>query len=124
MKREILRWIGHRHWLRGRDRILRAFEHPDHQQPHAFTVDFFGRSYTGNMTNFIDWSVYYYGAFHLHELKLLGAVADALRARGGPVNIFDVGANIGHHSLFLSGHADQSTRSSRFTSSAAKRSAS
>ncbi|WP_433967598.1 FkbM family methyltransferase [Tunturiibacter gelidiferens] len=58
------------------------------------------------MANFIDWSVFYYGAFQLHEVRLLGAIADALRATGKPVNFFDVGANIGHHTLFMSSHAD------------------
>ena len=32
---------------------------------------------------------------------------DALRAQGKPVNFFDVGANIGHHALFMSSHADR-----------------
>ncbi|WP_035346905.1 FkbM family methyltransferase [Edaphobacter aggregans] len=107
MKREILRFVGHQHWLRGRDRVLRAFEDPDRQKPYAFTVDFFGRPYTGNMSNFIDWSVFYYGAFQGHELKLLAAIAEGLHRKGRPVNFFDVGANIGHHTLFMSAHADR-----------------
>jgi FkbM family methyltransferase len=107
MKREILRFVGHQQWLRGRDRVLRMFEHPDRQKPYPFTVDFFGRPYTGNMSNFIDWSVFYYGAFQGHELRLLAAIADGLRAKGKPVNFFDLGANIGHHTLFMSAHADR-----------------
>jgi len=107
MKREILRFVGHRHWLRGRDRLLRTFEHPDRQKPYPFTVDFFGKPYVGDLTNFIDWCVFYYGAFQVHELRLLAAIADRLRAEGKPVNFFDVGANIGHHSLFMSSHADR-----------------
>jgi FkbM family methyltransferase len=107
MKQEILRFVGHQQWLRGRDRILRAFAHPDHQKSHAFEIGFFGHSYSGNLANFIDWNVFYYGAFQLHEIRLLGAIADALRAGGKPVNFFDVGANIGHHSLFMSRHADR-----------------
>jgi FkbM family methyltransferase len=106
-KQWVLRALGHQHWLLGRDRILRAFSHPDRQQPRFFETDFFGRSYSGNMANFIDWSVFYYGAFAINELRLLGALADALRARGGDVNFYDVGANIGHHTLFMSGHADR-----------------
>jgi len=43
----------------------------------------------------------------MNELRLLGAVADAFRARGKPVNFYDVGANIGQHTLFMSSHADQ-----------------
>src|SRR6185369_5603678 len=54
-----------------------------------------------------DWCVFYYGAFQVHELRLLAAIADRLRAEGKPVNFFDVGANIGHHSLFMSRHADR-----------------
>jgi len=107
MKQQLLQFVGHQHWLRGRDRILRTFSHPDHQKPRHFDTDFFGKSYSGNMANFIDWSVFYYGAFQLHEVRLLGAIADALRATGKPVNFFDVGANIGHHTLFMSSHADR-----------------
>jgi FkbM family methyltransferase len=107
LKQRALRAIGHLDWLRGRDRILRAFEHPDRQRPQSFEVDFFGKSYSGNMANFIDWSVFYYGGFSVNELLLLGALADALRAKGKPVNFYDVGANIGQHSFFMSSHADQ-----------------
>src|SRR6266700_2077622 len=107
MKQEILRFVGRQQWLRGRDRILRAFAHPDRQKSHPFETAFFGHSYSGNLANFIDWNVFYYGAFQLHEIRLLGAIADALRTSGKPVNFFDVGANIGHHSLFMSRHADR-----------------
>ena len=107
MKQQILQFVGRQQWLRGRDRILRAFAHPDRQRSHAFETGFFGHSYSGNLVNFIDWNVFYYGAFQLHELRLLGAIADSLRASGKPVNFFDVGANIGHHSLFMSRHAER-----------------
>ena len=107
MKQQMLRFVGRRQWLRGRDRILRAFSHPDRQSSTLFETDFFGQSYTGKMTNFIDWSVFYYGAFQLHEIRLLGTIADALRTTGKQVNFFDVGANIGHHTLFMSPHADR-----------------
>jgi FkbM family methyltransferase len=107
IKQQVLRFIGHVEGLRGRDRILRAISHPDHQRPFAFETDFFGHKYSGNMTNFIDWTVFYYGAFSVHELRLLADLATALRAQGKPVNFFDVGANIGHHTLFMSSHADR-----------------
>jgi FkbM family methyltransferase len=107
LKERVLRFVGHQHWLRGRDRVLRTFSHPDHQKSHPFETDFFGQPYTGNLTNFIDWNVFYCGAFQLHEVRLLGEIADALRATGKAVNFFDVGANIGHHTLFMSPHADR-----------------
>jgi FkbM family methyltransferase len=106
-KQDMLRTIGHRHWLRGRDRLLRTFDDPDNHPSQPFETDFFGLSYSGDLANFIDWSVFYLGAFAIHELTLLGALADALHAQGRPVNFFDVGANIGHHSLFMSRHADR-----------------
>jgi FkbM family methyltransferase len=106
MKHRALRTIGHQHWLRGRDRILRLLSHPDRQAPDAFEVDFFGLPYSGHLTNFVDWTVFYYGAFARNELLLLAEIAGKLRAAGKPVNFFDVGANVGHHSLFMSSHAD------------------
>ena len=59
----------------------------------------FGKTYSGNMTNFINWTVFYYGAFNFQELLILGELADAFHAQGKTVNFFDVGANIGHHTL-------------------------
>jgi len=106
LKQRVLRGIGRQHWLRGRDRILRFFADPDSHPPEQFETDFFGIPYTGNLANFIDWTVFYYGAYSTNELSLLAALADALRARGKPVDFFDVGANIGHHTLFMSSHAD------------------
>ena len=106
-KQRVLRMIGHLEWLRGRDRVLRALSHPDRQKPEPFEVDFFGLSYSGNMANFIDWTVFYYGAFAINELRLLAALAQALHAQGKPVSFYDVGANIGHHTLFMSANADQ-----------------
>jgi len=107
LKQRTLRAIARQDWLRGRDRILRFFANPDLHQPEQFETDFFGIPYTGNLANFIDWTVFYYGGFSINELRLLGALADALRAQGKPVNFFDVGANIGQHTLFMSRHADR-----------------
>jgi FkbM family methyltransferase len=107
LKQRALRALGHRYWLRGRDRVLRHFSDPDHHTSQPFEIDFFGLSYSGNLNNFIDWTVFYYGAYAVDELHLLAALADALRAQGKPVNFYDVGANIGHHSLFMSSHADR-----------------
>jgi FkbM family methyltransferase len=107
LKQRTLQAIGHQSWLRGRDRILRFFSNPDTHKSQPFETDFFGIPYTGNMANFIDWTVFYYGGFAVNELRLLGALADALRAQGKPVNFYDVGANIGQHTLFMSRHADR-----------------
>ena len=102
-----LRALARRRWLRGRDRVLRLFANPDTHPSQPFETGFFGLTYSGNLNNFIDWTVFYYGAYSLNELRLLADLAAGLRARGLPVNFFDVGANIGHHSLFMSRRADR-----------------
>jgi FkbM family methyltransferase len=106
-KHRILRALSHQKWMIGRNRMLRAFANPERQESFPFEVDFFGRSYSGNLTNFIDWTVFFYGAYTRHELLLLAAIAGRLRARGTPINFFDVGANVGQHAMFMSGHADK-----------------
>ncbi len=106
IKNRLLRQIGHQTWLSGRDRIIRLFSHPDRQKPYLFRTDFFGSLYTGNLQNFIDWTVFYYGSFQKHELLLLRDLAQVLRAKAKPVYFYDVGANIGHHSLFMSNETD------------------
>jgi FkbM family methyltransferase len=99
--------IGRQHWLRGRDRILRLFADPDNQASYPFETEFFGIPYSGNLANFLDWTVFFYGAHAVSELQVLAAVAKTLRNKGREVNFFDVGANVGHHSLFMSQHADR-----------------
>jgi FkbM family methyltransferase len=106
LKERALRTLARRRWLRGRFRILRIFADPDSHPSRPFETDFFGLNYSGNLANAMDWVVFYYGAYALHELRLLADLATALRAKPYPVSFFDVGANIGHHTLFMSRHAD------------------
>jgi FkbM family methyltransferase len=63
-----------------------------------FTTDFFGLKYPGKFNNFIDWSVYFYGAY---EKGILLLMKDLIKNRQDSVFI-DVGANVGQHSLFMS----------------------
>ena len=98
-----LRQIGKRVRLRGWDRLLRAVFHPDRQGHVVFKVPFFGLTYKGYADNYIDWNVLFYGSYETFELKLLAAIA--LRIDGA---IFvDVGANVGHHALFMASHVEQ-----------------
>jgi FkbM family methyltransferase len=65
-----------------------------------FTTDFFGMRFEGNMVNLIDRNVFYYGAFEKPNLFLL---RDLMHAVAGETGTFiDIGANTGHHSLFMS----------------------
>ena len=93
-----LRLLGHCHWLRFgvRDRIIRLMHNPDTAASKEFDVPFFGAKYHGNFDCYLDWLVYYYGAYGQEELRLIG---DVLRTLKEPV-FMDVGANIGNHTLF------------------------
>jgi FkbM family methyltransferase len=74
---------------------------PDTCGSEEFMVDFFGSKYRGNFDTFIDWSVFYYGAYSREELRLID---DFLQTINDPVFV-DVGANIGHHTLFAATRA-------------------
>jgi FkbM family methyltransferase len=50
--------------------------------------------------------VFCYGAAPHCELALLDHMANRIRAVRGHVNFFDVGANVGHHTLFMADRAD------------------
>jgi FkbM family methyltransferase len=103
-----LRVLGHQHWIpRGRNFVLRLLCDPDRQPSRPFEVDFFGRRYPGDLSNFIDWTVFFFGASSHDELFLMRDLAQALRRQGRPVVVYDIGANIGHHTLFASGCADR-----------------
>jgi len=79
---------------------------PDHIKSEPFEVDFFGYRYTGDLSNSLDWQVYMLGAYAMHELSLLRDMSAALRTPGSVLNFYDIGANIGHHTLFMSKYAD------------------
>ena len=64
---------------------------------HRFTCNFFGMKYSGNLNSYIDWCVFFFGAYEKQELLLL---KDLLRKRDNPT-VLDIGANVGHHSLFF-----------------------
>lgn len=97
----MLRCLGHQHWIpRGRDRVIRLFANPDSMPFHPFSVPFFGQTYEGTLSDFIDWSVYFYGAYSRHELDLLADLCRAIGPDRQP-NFIDAGANSGQHTLFM-----------------------
>lgn len=98
--RKYLRMLGHLDWLRFgvRYRIIQLLHDPYTCESEEFTVPFFGGVYTGNFDTFIDWHVFYYGAYAKEELQLID---DVLRTIKAPI-VLDIGANVGHHTLFLS----------------------
>lgn len=94
-----LRWFAHQRWLRYglRNRVLRAIRHPERAQARRFEVPFAGFVYEGRMDRWIDWIVYYFGAYELDELELMRRL---LATRKDPVAL-DIGANVGHHTVYL-----------------------
>ncbi len=101
----VIRIFGHSTWLPLglRYRLARLLVHPERTPDHVFSVPFFGRRYTGNFANLIDWTVYFLGAYEPSVLAFLDAVC---RGAASPCPIYlDVGANVGHHVLFMAGRA-------------------
>ena len=99
----VLRLFGRLRWIPYgiRDRFIRFFADPDTAESYPFTIDFFGYRYTGNLASYIDWVVFFFGAYERETLEFL---ADAARRLDCDVFV-DVGSNVGHHSLFMSRHA-------------------
>jgi FkbM family methyltransferase len=105
---KLLRWLGRQTWIpRGQDWMMRKILDPDSSQSFFFEVDFFGLRYPGNMAQFIDWAVFAYGSHAYCELTLLEALAKEIRKKQDRVVFFDVGANVGHHTLFMANKADR-----------------
>lgn len=96
--KSLLRFLGHQEYLRLgiRDRIIRFCHHPDTAKSEEFAVPFFGATYRGNFNSYLDWTVFYYGSHEREDLRLIQEVLEPI---SDPV-VFDVGANIGHHTLF------------------------
>lgn len=96
----LLKLIAHQDWLRVgiRNRLLRRFSRPEKIASHEFIIDFFGFTYKGNLNCYIDWVIYFFGAYEKQELFLLSDIVQNIH---DPIFI-DVGANVGQHSLYMS----------------------
>ena len=74
---------------------------------YAFSKDFYGLEYKGNLNNNIDANVFFYGAFEKPLLFFLRDTLNALKTETPKAIFMDIGANVGHHSIFLSKFASQ-----------------
>lgn len=101
----ILRAIGRQHWIRFgiRNRIVRHFCNPEEVESTSFKADFFGYAYKGNLNSYIDWNVYFYGSYERQYLFFLHKLIEKIDK---PV-FLDIGANIGQHSVFMSGFCEK-----------------
>lgn len=97
--RKILRFIGMQRWLRLglRYRLVLKKKYEDLD----FNVSFFGYRYRGNLKDYIDRYVFYFGAYEREELLYLKKFLNKNSV------VLDIGANTGHHSLFFSRFARQ-----------------
>ena len=96
---KMFRAIGTANWIRWglRYRLFQYLKRVNYE----FVVPFFGRVYRGNFDNIIDRRVYFYGAHEREVLLFMGT-------KISPESIvLDIGANIGHHSLFFSTKAKE-----------------
>lgn len=82
--------------FRGKDRLLRRLYHPDHIRGSSFRVDYFGKKYIGNTSEFVDWSVYVYGGAERATIEVLRKIISKTK---GQWNFLDVGANAGTYCL-------------------------
>lgn len=88
--------------MRGFERLLRTVFDPDVQRHYPFCVPFDRFVYPAYADSIVDWNVLFYGSYETFELNLLASLADRI-----PDAVFvDVGANVGHHTLFMAAHAD------------------
>lgn len=94
------RIIARQHWIRRgiRSRWLEIFRDPDKIRSMEFETGFFGAKYRGNLDSYIDWNVFFYGAY---EREFLLFLRNLVKDKSDPV-FLDIGANVGQHSLFMS----------------------
>lgn len=86
-----------------RDRLVRLVIKADDHINYPFVVKRNGLIYEGNLNSYIDWSVYFYGYYERNEIKYFSKLLNKIR---NPT-MLDIGANVGHHSLFLSPYCSE-----------------
>ena len=83
-----------------RDRIMRCFAHPDRMPSMAFEDLLADGRWRGDLANFIDWTIFFYGAYEPLTRRLL---IDLARECETPI-FLDIGANFGIHTLAMARH--------------------
>jgi FkbM family methyltransferase len=78
--------------------LIRRFVDHKHGASSEFDCEFFGLRYSGNLRSYIDWHVYFFGAYERELLCFL----DEYLARLQKPTVLDIGANVGNHALYLS----------------------
>jgi FkbM family methyltransferase len=89
--------------LRGWDRVFRLMFPPDRQRSYVAELPFFGGVYRAEVDNYIDWRVLFYRAYDRPDILVMRRILARLDR---PI-VLDVGANIGHHTVAMSGLAGE-----------------
>ena len=80
-------------------RIANLLANPRKQKRYLFVKRHkFGFNYSGSLDSFIDWRVYFFGAYNEHELNIIKDVSNALKEK----NVFlDIGSSTGEFSISM-----------------------
>lgn len=107
LRLRLARAIGHLRLPVSTERIVRRLAPPGFDTG-TFEVPFAGVRYRGDIASYIDWSVYFFGAYAAHELSLLDRLSRRFLRQRGRLPVFaDVGANVGNHTLFMSSRSSR-----------------
>jgi FkbM family methyltransferase len=68
-------------------------------------ISLFGYNFELHLENHIDREIFLYGSYSPKELTILNILTDMLRVSGRSIIYYDIGANIGHHTLFMASRA-------------------
>jgi len=92
--------VGRMEWVKKgiRYRLAEFLYNPDYGPSVPFEADFFGYRYHGDLNCYVDWEVYFFGAFEKPILDFLQSLLPSSKGN----TILDIGANVGHHTLHLS----------------------
>lgn len=96
----ILQILGRQEWIRYgiRYRIINFFI-PINKVNKEFKIPFFEYTFEGNLKFFLDWIVYFFGAYEKSQLLW---VKNFLLLKNKTGTCLDIGANLGNHSMFFS----------------------
>jgi FkbM family methyltransferase len=73
----------------------------------VFETNFHGLRYRGRLDDLIDWNVFFFGSYCPEELDFLTVAARVMGGPEGAAIYVDVGANVGHHALYMSRRTSQ-----------------
>jgi len=96
------RAIGRLQWLPFglRDRALRFLFPPARRMDFPFQVALGRARFAGNLDNYIDWVVYFFGSYEEAMLRFIQRLMPQL---GSTTCFWDIGANCGQHAVFVAG---------------------